>query len=520
MLRILCVIVVAVCVVALAQAWRDMRHIKNVRDFFLHGERLKLSYFVGTLVATNLSLGNMVFVCAMFGYLFGWSGVFWMVSTIFFLWLGFQIFGPRFRDYVQERGNFGSIHDFLAASHAGNTNSFFKLKQLTAVVSCLSLFVAIIVEAHLATMLLHALSGYPQFFWFITFVLVICMYTSAAGFFSVVFTDMLQCGLMLLATAAGIALLINLPQAKPFAELGYTTDIASILGGIGPLSALGLAVLGFLWMIATPDTWQRNCASRSMTTSLTGTLVGSFIMATLVALFAISGMYVKSAVEPNIPPGLAPQLSQGLFPYTDIFLLDFAAFPGLYSWFGALLAAGLLMAAASTLDTFLIVMAHVINVDLALSSRGMQSLKDTAEVDEPLLLRGRLFIMMTGFAVCVGWLAMNGANLLISPISLFFVVYSLQFTLGIPAIAATYPAFRNATATYYVVASSAVAISILGVWVLANETSEERLLGLTAATWMALLPILPVAIGIAGYAIASVFSTPPLQEMSDEKHPG
>src|SRR5689334_14764519 len=46
--------------------------------FFLMDGRLNLSGLVGTLATTNFSLGNMIFLSLIWGYSFGFSGIFWL----------------------------------------------------------------------------------------------------------------------------------------------------------------------------------------------------------------------------------------------------------------------------------------------------------------------------------------------------------------------------------------------------------------------------------------------------------
>lgn len=96
------IVVVAIALIAYIKSKKDVVHLTTSRDFFLHGENLSLKPFIATLVSSNISLGNMVFICAMLGYFYGWSGVFWVRTTILLLGIGFVTYGKRFKEYVEK----------------------------------------------------------------------------------------------------------------------------------------------------------------------------------------------------------------------------------------------------------------------------------------------------------------------------------------------------------------------------------------------------------------------------------
>lgn len=477
------------------------RKIKDVCDFFLHGENLSWGYLSGSLIAANLSLGNLVFVCAIFGYSYGWSGVFWVSWTIIMLLVGFVCFGPRFKTYIESRGNFGTIHDFISNQHARDQSDTKSTKILTATMSCLSLAIAIIVESHLGTKILEPLLGISQPVLMCVFLAIVCIYCVGAGFYSVVFTDVMQTVFFAFATSCGIWLVASLPNQQTFLEAGYSHDIKGIFMGVGAPNAIGLTILGFFWLIATPDNWQRNCAARNINSTFKGSLLACVLLTGWVALFAITGMMVKVAVEPNVAQQLSANLSGGALPLNDIFLINFQELGQLYSVLAAIFAAGLLMAALSTADTFLIVIGHVMNTDLGLADRALKSFKNLEIADnQALLLRGKLLIMLTAFLVISGWVALISAGWLDQPIYVFFITYTIQFSLALPTIAGTFETLRSAATTNIVVAASGFATLGVGIIAMNHIDSKELWFGLPPESWMAMLPIFPVLIGLLGYA--------------------
>ena len=481
---------------------RDRAKTRDVSGFFLHGESLRLGSFVSTLVASNLSLGNMVFVCAILGYSAGLSGVLWVVLTILALGLGWLLMGPRFRGYINDRGNFGTLHDFLAASHcSGDPIGQRRLKTIAASITCFSLFMAIVVEAHLGTMFASLVLGVPHVVLMALFVVSVVAYTAAAGFFAVVHTDIVQSFLLIVALVAAFALFSLLPEGSSLSSAGYSASPREVIGGVGWPTAVGLIVLGFFWLIATPDTWQRNAASRRFDTTLRGTLLGTGAMCVAVAAFAVLGMLVQMKVVPNVPPELSPSLSGGYFPLNDVFLLNLEELGPFASCLGALFATGLVMAAISTIDTFLVVIGHVLNVDLGLTRQGVSNLKNlTREQDWFVLQRGRLIILLSPVAILAMWFLMMRGGWLRDPLSLFFVTYTLQFVVAVPLLAATVPRLRSYRDTTAQLLVSTMITAGIGCAAMFNLGSTRTILGLDPASWMALLPLVPVLIGAAVYS--------------------
>jgi Na+/proline symporter len=488
-------IVGALCLIPLIRVRGAQRSISG---FFLHNENLSLGPLIGTLVASNLSLGNMVFICAIVGYFFGWSGLFWVLVTIIMLAVGFLTFGSRFKSYIEQRGNFGTVHDFIASNHAGKSEKNYNtLKHVTAIVSSLSLFLAIVIEAHLGTKFIALALRLPHIYVLGGFCFVLVAYTAHGGFQSVVWTDVLQSFLMTLAIVAGFFLFANLPPGQSFSAAGYDASLSTVIGGVGWPTAVGLSVLGFCWLVSTPDTWQRNCASRSLDTSKRGVVIGCLVMCISVMLFALAGMLVKVQVEPLVMQGArAAELSGGAFPLNDIFLLDFDALGPFAAALAAVVGIGLVMAAVSTMDTFLVVIGHVVNVDLALSRAGIRKISDLDEKQNlRIVARGRALILFFGILILVGWLLLSTLGWLSDPLNLFFVTYTIQFTLFWPVIAATYPNLRSYTSCIASVVISSALVIVIGAWGMSNLDGSTLMFGLKGPDALALLPLVPILVG-------------------------
>lgn len=207
-------------------------------------------------------------------------------------------------------------------------------------------------------MFLSFVFGVEQFLLVAIVIMLVAAYTTTGGFRTVVSTDIIQFICMVIAILAGILLFNILPSGKSFEDVGYLYSFSGMIGDVGWQTAVGLCFLGFFWLISTPDTWQRNCTSRSIDVSIKGILVGTVLMCILVAMFAIGGMYVKTSIEGLVSTEHLSHLSQGYFAFSDIFLIDYNAMGVGVNILLTLIAIGLLMAAVSTIDTFLIVIAH------------------------------------------------------------------------------------------------------------------------------------------------------------------
>jgi len=486
------------------KAKQDSSNIISSRSFFLHNETLSLKPLIATLVASNMSLGNMIFICGLMGYFYGYSGVFWVFMTIVFLGLGFMIYGTKLRVYIEEKGNFGTIHDYLSKHHDLKTNKYqLSTKIIAASTSILSLLVAIILEVHIGTMVLSSIFNLDQILLVAIMIILVFSYSAMAGFHTVVVTDILQFIFMIIAVAAGIVLFNTLPVNETLNSTEYTYSFNTMITGVGWQTATGLIFLGFFWLIATPDTWQRNCASRSLNTSKKGVIYGTIIMSILVIFFAIGGMYVKTTITGLVPTENISLLSGGYFAFNDIFLISHGSMSIGINILLTLIAIGLIMAAISTIDTLLIVVSHIFNVDLGLSLKNINNFDDVEknQLDENLLLRGRVIIGIIGLITFFGWIFMLNMKLLVDPLSLFFITYTIQFALAIPVIVAKNKSMQSSLMTILIILISTVFTLLIGLWGMLNIEETILTLGMTPASWLALLPVFPVIIGIIGYSI-------------------
>ena len=411
-----------IAIVMIVSGFVALQKSKTATEFFLMGGNLKLKPFIGTMVASNLSLGNMIFVCSIWGYYYGLSGAFWVAITILLLIIGYYIFGKHFKSYVEDRKNSGSLHDFIAGLYTKEGNeSYIKLRYFTSFVTVLTLILAIVLELHIASTLFDTVFKTNSIgTTFVVLTALIALYSCLGGFRTVVDTDILQSLFLILAIIAGFYFVFTF-EAKPITSFQLNT----IFSGAGWANSLGISFLGFGWLLITMDTWQRNCASRSIDTSMKGVIIAGLIMTLFVILFALFGTYVKDAIEPILSSNNV-KTSSGLMAFNDFLQIEQFVTPSLLKMAIGIIFIGLIMAAISTADTFLVVLSHSITTDLLISKTkpNLGELNEKQNVFYGTI--GRASIVIVTFVIIGVWELLNYFKLLGDPLNLFYVSYSVQ----------------------------------------------------------------------------------------------
>lgn len=176
---------------------RGFKRSPNLQAFFLMDEPLRMGWYVGTLAATNFSLGNMIYLSLIWGYFYGLSGTLW-------LWIGFAIAAatfflfirkfPSVQQYIEDRSNSGSVHEYLEKSFSrqqGDATAR-RIRFAASLSTVLCLLIALTLEIYLAASLLSPLIGVDVWVVFLVVTTLICVYSAIGGFYSVVLTDIIQ----------------------------------------------------------------------------------------------------------------------------------------------------------------------------------------------------------------------------------------------------------------------------------------------------------------------------------------
>lgn len=150
-------VVVASVVCAVAGVWAARKNT-SIHEYFLMGGNLKSIGFIGTMLSTNLSLGNFILISAIWGYLFGWSGMLWWTVNLVVNAIAYYWALPRFKSFIEDRSNSGSVHEYLAVNFdsregtsSGDQVARRRLRLWASVATSICLLLATTFELHLAS---------------------------------------------------------------------------------------------------------------------------------------------------------------------------------------------------------------------------------------------------------------------------------------------------------------------------------------------------------------------------------
>ncbi len=495
---------VVLSAIFLFEGLRLYKKASTVDEFFLYGGKLKLTPFVGSLVAANISLGNFIFLCAIWGYSYGLSGMLWISVCLALLPVAFFIFGPYFKTYIEDRANTGTIHEYLS-------NSFSRFKgdpvaknvRLTAsLATIICLLLAIVVEIHLAATILAPTLNINLGLAFVVLIVLIGFCTALSGYRSVILTDVIQAILLLISLAILVLIVVrlNLPWL-PYSK-AYNSGIQNCFWDTGWHNIISIVVIGFGWLLVTMDSWQRTSASRSINLSKKGAVIGTAILIGFVIFYSGLGLYDRLAILPSLSQEQVGQHSQGLNPITDFFLLAGKTDLTTRILFGFTTLA-FIMAALSTANTFLNVCAHSLVSDVMIGVKKRASFGDLTETEKEAFANiGRAVTIGMCLFVMGIWMLFARLGLLNDPITLFFVAYSVQFSLLVPVMYSVkktkdHPGSALVSIWAGIIASLVCGLkSAIVLQTVAPGAQMPSFLRLTVDQWLALTPLVTIGAGL------------------------
>lgn len=477
------------------------RRNKTLAQFFLLGGKLRLPGFVGTILSTNLSLGNFLIFVSGWCYLFGWSGLFWFVINLTLNALVFGFFLPKFRTYVETRNNSGTVHEYLSISFAaeGDPNRL-RIRWLASIATVLCLLLALVFELHLVVELIAPLIGVGKGVLFGILTVIICFYAALGGFRTVVSTDIWQSIALFVGTACMFVILgeIKDPVGAPSLATTYPFKVANLLE-IGWTNILGIVVVGSGWFLVAMDNWQRMSATRSAPKVGWGFAIYTVLIICFGISFGWLGMVDKARVLPILTPQLASAHTGGMNPLADFLLLaQTTQFGG--SILIGFVALALLMAALSTADTFLIVSSHSLVSDVLLGSVKKGSFTELGDLENRAFVGfARSVVIGMGVFVTGAWVLLYTLGLLRDPISFFFIAYSVQFALYAPVLfSARKPQNRPVSSAVLVSVGLGILVAIVagfGFW-WAMTSGVKKIWHLEPSQWFPLTPVLTLLFGL------------------------
>jgi SSS family solute:Na+ symporter len=292
---------------------------QNHGDFVIGSRGVGIVPTVGSLAASFRDGMGAVFWTGM-AYSAGY-GALWVIYGVMLSVVFMAVFGPAIRDYAEKQG-FITMGDYLKdrlGVYTEKVSSFFALIKSLLIIS-----IQLFVIGTIASMVF----GIEAYVGIIGTAVVIFLYLYFGGYSSVVKTDALQFFMI-------IGLLI-----VPFFIQPNIDDVLnfSTAASMGWENSLGLFLLGFFYIIAGPDAWQRIFSARSKkVVQIAFPLSGIFLLIMTLNLIAIG-----YGLRPLLPEGTtADDALFSLFAHLDV------ASPYIIAFIGVTVMA----ISMSTLDT-------------------------------------------------------------------------------------------------------------------------------------------------------------------------
>lgn len=502
-------VLAAAGILFLIEGARGSRKTKTLDQFFLLGGKLKLKNFVGTLAATNFSLGNLIFLAMVWGYMFGLSAVIWISSGFFlsvFIFNRFISRNIKAHNYINNPQNSGSVHEFLQISYSDSAKTAALIRLTASTASIFSLILALTLELYLSSTILSELASGQEATVFVVITCIICAYSSMGGFSAVVRTDIIQ-GFMLLFSMLLVLIYFSTASVSG-ADYASAYPIAFWPSLAAPGFPAIVALIGMTlgWFLVTMDTWQRAAASRSAIVSRKAMWFGLLILVFGTAFFGGVGVFDRLFIFPNIPAGMASLHSSGFNPVKDLIL-----FGGSFGFYGnfvlGFFCAALITAGLSTADTFLIVCSHSFVSDVLIGTgRRIKYHELSSEEQDFFVSVGRSAVVFMGMAVVGMYFFLDYIGGLEDPLTLFYLSYSVQFALFGPVV---WSYFGSASSRSVILSLSASVIAVV-TWgfgfFIATRYGFEGFFWLPYLTGIELVyltPLVPMLVGVGTLIVAA-----------------
>jgi Na+/proline symporter len=425
--------------------------------------------------------------------------MFWIVVCIFFIYVGFYVYHNKIAFYVEDRNNSGTLHEFISNNYHNVTGSdvTIQVRLVASLATITCLLIALTLELHLAALLVSRLLSLELSIAFMGLAALVAAYAAVGGFRAVVITDIFQSSFLALAIVLFFIVAYLNADSPPVTPYGDAFGGAGhFFKGAGWYNALSIVVIGFGWFLVTMDTWQRNCAARSIDKSLKGAMIGCGLMVLAVVMWTYVGIYDRLAIFPSLEGAALQAHSGGYNPFLDFFYF-MPLEQGIWKLFGGLIALALVLAGLSTTDTFLTVCGHSLVSDILIGVKKRSSFGDlTPEQSLAFTTLGRAIIVGMGIAVIIVWFIFAHLQILYDPLTLFFVAYSVQYALLCPVIFAMRRNKLPAKAAMWSIGLGILTSLFFGLGsAIRLAAGGGPIMGFAPEVWLALTPVMTVIVG-------------------------
>ncbi|HXH92317.1 MAG TPA: hypothetical protein VNN25_12115 [Thermoanaerobaculia bacterium] len=405
-------------------ALREAKNSTSLFRYHLFGDDLKENRFTGSLISTNASLSGAFVLILYYGFLYGplafpfvWS--FWIITQLTSAWTI-----NRTHAIMESHGgwtnNRATLHEFIGLVFDSPQSR--RYAGLLSLISYLGLIAAeIVLATHLLEFVLPDNVRLPfsslargPFMVIAAVMLSILIYNVLSGFRGTVQTDYAQ---WLIISVMIVVVGIFVVAQWPFLWSKYTTIFNAPSNGLVaaffnpdhqgyfPYASFVLSNIVFwgLWWPGAMDQWQRCAAARTRRLSLNniwGTVgfISLISFGALTFVFLAAGVWLRVKAPDALPsPALLREVVSGVQQWASS---DLGRFGGLTLC--ALTFWGLVCAAMSTIDSYVMTASQALFVDVAHPQQGttLRELSD-ADVEKKLLAQARAFTIFIPLLVLV-----------------------------------------------------------------------------------------------------------------------
>lgn len=351
------------------------KETKSVSDFTVGGRRFGVIVLFFTLLATMVGAASTV----------GYTGWYWErgVSQLWFVFGGVLAFFIFVYYLAPKINKFGFEHNASTPGHWMEYRYGKAAKYFTSILLIIA-YLAITAFNYMAmAAIFEAVTGIPYTYGLAISAIIVTVYTSLGGLWSVASTDVLQgaltlIGLLILAPivvmkAGGIG---NIVASLPPEHL-------SLLGHVTPITALAYTLVFFLGIVSWPDLWQRAYAAKDERT-----LKRSFILYVIAFLALIGGIVLLI--------GLAARVLYPEFPNPE-HLLPYMVMDQLPGVFGAFIMACLIAVIMGTADSTLLISAVMFEEDIYTDLRPGASEEERLKVGQIATFVGGILVLILAY---------------------------------------------------------------------------------------------------------------------------
>jgi len=403
-------------------ALRQARNVKSLFQYHLYGNDLKVNRFTGSLLATNSSLSGAFVLIIYYGFLYGpwvfpFVWVFWILTERTSAWTI-----DRTRATIERYGgwskNRATLHQYIGLVFASPRARLYA--GVLSLISYLGLISAEIVLAmHLLGYLFprkllvpHTNLEFGPFIVIVGIMLAILIYNVLSGFRGTVSTDFAQWIIISVMIAVlGIFVVAKRgvwwPQYPGLFSSPANGVVATLLNpdrqGYIPYISFLLSNIVFwgLWWPGAMDQWQRCAAAQTTEIPLdkkwgTAGAIPIFYFGVLSAVFVAAGVWLRVNL-PNAAP--SPEFLRTLVGNVQEWGVNsIGSIGGIL--LGAMAFWGLICAAMSTMDGYVMTASQTFFVDIANSKNGATLVDLSAsDTNGNLLTRSRAYTIFIPFLV-------------------------------------------------------------------------------------------------------------------------